>query len=103
MPDHIHFLMQSDDIIEFVRRFKGKVVPRARTINPRRRLWQRSFYDRALRKEELIEDIAGYIWENPVRAGIVDNPTDYLWSGSEVWINWREFYRRSEPGSSLSE
>jgi len=93
MPDHIHFLIQGNEIIGFVRLFKGKLTPVARSINPRRSLWQRSFFDHALRKEESISDIACYIWENPVRAGIADKPIDYLWSGSEVWPNWRRFYR----------
>jgi REP element-mobilizing transposase RayT len=94
MPDHVHFLMQGFEVIEFVRLFKGGMTPRARAVEPKRRLWQRSFFDHAVRKEESLSDIACYIWENPVRAGIVPNPTEYLWSGSEVWPNWRGFYGR---------
>jgi putative transposase len=93
MPDHIHLLIQGNDIIGFVRLFKGKLTPVARFINPRRPLWQRSFFDHALRKEESISDVACYIWENPVRAGIADKPTDYSWSGSEVWPDWKRFYK----------
>ncbi len=93
MPDHIHFLIHGNDIIGFVRLFKGKMTPVARSLNPRRSLWQRSFFDHALRKEEAISDVACYIWENPVRAGISDNPTDYSWSGSEVWPDWKRFYK----------
>ena len=92
MPDHIHFLIQGNGIIEFVRLFKGKMTPCARSIDSGRRLWQRSFYDHALRKEESVSDIACYIWENPVRAGIVNKPIDYFWSGSEVWPDWDKYY-----------
>ena len=94
MPDHIHFLIQGSRLIEFVRKFKGKMTPFARTIDPSKRLWQRSFFDHALRKEETLLDVACYIWENPVRANIVNNPGEFLWSGSEVWPNWRNYYGR---------
>ena len=92
MPDHIHFLIQGIRPIEFIRRFKGKMTPFARAIDPSNRLWQRSFFDHALRKEESLFDVACYIWENPVRANIVANPDEFLWSGSEVWLNWRKYY-----------
>ncbi len=92
MPDHIHLLIQGKNIIGFIRLFKGKMTPPARSIAPGRRLWQRSFYDHALRREESLSDIACYIWENPVRAGIVDKPVDYFWSGSEVWPKWDKYY-----------
>jgi len=93
MPDHIHLLIQGNDIICFVRLFKGKLTPVARSINPRRPLWQRSFFDHALRKEESVSDVACYIWENPVRAGLADKPTEYSWSGSEFWPDWKRFYK----------
>ena len=94
MPDHIHFLVQGVNIINFVRLFKGKLTPIARSIEPGRKLWQRSFFDHAIRKEESLHNIACYIWENPIRAKITDEPTRYRWSGSEVWPDWRSFYGR---------
>ncbi len=70
------------------------LTPQARAVERGRKLWQRSFFDHALRKEESLTDVACYIWENPVRAKIVEEPIDYAWSGSEVWTNWRSFYGR---------
>ena len=90
MPDHIHLLLEANEIVEFVRLFKGRMVPKALALERNRRLWQRSFYDHGIRKEESLQAIALYIWENPVRAGIVDCPQRYTWSGSQVWPNWRE-------------
>ena len=94
MPDHIHLLVQDHEVVSFVRLFKGRLTPRAREIEPGRRLWQRSFYDHALRKEESVAEIACYIWENPVRKGTIDDPTQYEWSGSEVFPDWKELYGR---------
>ncbi|MEE9495391.1 MAG: transposase [Desulfobacterales bacterium] len=94
MPEHIHILIHGNNLIELVRLFKGKMIPIARKIEPARKLWQRSFYDHVLRKEEALHEIAMYIWENPIRANIVNSPADYQWSGSEEWPNWRNFYGR---------
>jgi REP element-mobilizing transposase RayT len=98
MPDHIHFLLQCNNIVNFVRFFKGRMTSEARQLDPKRPLWQRSFYDHALRREEVLSEVSCYIWENPVRAEIVQNPVDYSWSGSEVWPNWRNFYRQKREG-----
>jgi putative transposase len=94
MPDYVHLLLLDLEIVDFVRLFKGKLTPSARQIEPQRQLWQRSFFDHPLRNEESLAEIDCYIWENPVRAGLVDEPKEYPWSGSEVWPDWRQFYGR---------
>jgi len=95
MPEHVHLLAQDTNIIQMVRLIKGRMTPYARQYEPKRRLWQRSFYDHALRKEESINRIAQYIFENPVRSGLVDNAVDHPWSGSNVWPNWSLNYELS--------
>jgi REP-associated tyrosine transposase len=94
MPDHVHLLLQDKDVVEFVRSFKGKMTAMALAREPEQRLWQRSFYDHALRTEETLEAVALYLWGNPVRAGLVEDPRTYRWSGSEVWPEWRALYGR---------
>lgn len=94
MPDHVHLLLQDKDVVEFVRVFKGKMTAIALAREPGRRLWQRSFYDHVLRKEENLVALARYIWENPVRTGLVGDPRKHRWSGSEVWPEWRALYGR---------
>ena len=81
MPDHLHLLLQDNDIVEFVRLLKGKLSVVSRRLEPGRRLWQRSFYDHGLRKEESVKDVCMYIWNNPVRKGIVKTAGEYPWSG----------------------
>jgi hypothetical protein len=41
-------------------------------------LWQRAFYDHALRKDEDVRQIARYIIANPLRRGLVKDVGDYL-------------------------
>ncbi|HAA02332.1 MAG TPA: transposase [Syntrophobacteraceae bacterium] len=89
MPDHIHMLAQDKDVVELVRLLKGRLIPAARRLEPGRVLWQRSFYDHALREVESLPAVALYIWQNPVRAGIIDSACAYPWSGSLVWPDWK--------------
>ncbi|MGV8073748.1 MAG: transposase [Syntrophobacteraceae bacterium] len=89
MPNHIHLLLQDKDVVELVRLFKGTLTREGRRLEPDRALWQRSFYDHALRREESLSDVALYIWQNPVRAGMIDCACGYPWSGSLVWPDWK--------------
>jgi len=92
MPDHVHLLVECENLAGFVRRFKGRATVAARSVDPDRRLWQRSFYDHLLRGDEDVLTVVRYIWGNPVRAGIVRKPGEYRWSGSAVWADWRAFF-----------
>ena len=46
-----------------------------------KRLWQKSFYDHVVRKEENLNSVAEYIFNNPVRKGMVENYDDYPFLG----------------------
>lgn len=92
LPDHVHLLVQDDDLVQFVRLFKGRLTLLARALEKARKLWQVSFYDHALREQESLRRVAGYIWENPVRAGLVEDPLAYPWSGSQAWPDWKFIY-----------
>jgi hypothetical protein len=50
-----------------------------------RELWQRRFYDRALRREDTLAKVSKYIFANPVLGGLAEEPQDYPFSGSFVW------------------
>jgi REP element-mobilizing transposase RayT len=87
MPDHLHILIQGKEgssLGEFMRIFKQKSEYYFRK-EADGFLWQRSYYDHVLRKEESIEEVAKYILENPVRKGLVNNFVDYPFSGSMVF------------------
>jgi len=90
----VHLLLQDSNVVDFVRLFKGRLTPKGNLAQPRKKMWQRSFHDHGLRKEEALEDVARYIWENPVRKGLVDDAPAYILSGSQVWPNWRDMFGR---------
>ena len=88
MPDHVRLLVEGTTERADVRRFAKMSKQRsgaAHALRCRGRLWQEGYHDRILRKDEDVKDIARYILENPVRAGLVRVPTDYPYLGSEIW------------------
>src|SRR5262249_31098595 len=87
MPDHLHLLIEArseaSDCLAFIRRakqFSGFYYSKAF----RRRLWQRYGYERILRNDEATLVVARYIFENPIRGGLVARVEDYPFLGSTV-------------------
>jgi REP element-mobilizing transposase RayT len=88
MPDHIHWLLELKNcqLTPLLQRVNSRS---ARAINRERgqheQVWQRGFYDRALRREEDLVAMARYVVANPLRAGLVKRIGDYpLWDA--VWL-----------------
>ncbi len=87
MPDHVHLVVQitgDGSVVDFVKEFKqrtGYAFKRATG----RSLWQRSYYDHVLRRDEDLVAACRYVFANPVRAGLVDREDEFAASGSLVW------------------
>ena len=83
MPDHVHILTGPSQaqggmpLPRFIRQFKAAVTHRLQDGGIAGSVWQRSFYDHVLRKDEDQEQVAQYILGNPVRQGLVQSPGDY--------------------------
>ena len=89
MPDHVHWLFQLGEHLDLpttIKRFKARSARRVNTyLNRQGALWQKAYYDHAVREEEDVRDIARYIVANPLRAGLVKHVGDYpLWDA--VWL-----------------
>lgn len=86
MPDHFHLLVEGregSDLREFVRLFKSRSSYLYKTLYGTS-LWQCSYFDRVLRKDEDSLKVAEYIITNPVRRGLVRDALQYPYSGSFV-------------------
>ena len=85
MPDHLHFLVRPQregaSVLKFTDQFKGKTTNRSWNLGWQGKLWQPRYYDHIVRQDESLRAIAGYILANPVRAGLVDSPDQWDWSG----------------------
>jgi len=87
MPDHLHLLLVGEEkssLDSFMKTFKQETSFAFKRAHGNS-LWQRSYYDHVLRKEETLEVVALYILNNPVRAGLVDDYRNYAFSGSLVF------------------
>jgi REP-associated tyrosine transposase len=90
MPDHVHlFVTGPDDFdlgqwVGMLKTFLGKSVARERMLEP---LWQRRFFDHVLRSEESYVQKWTYVWDNPVRAGLVENADDWPYAGEIITLD----------------
>lgn len=95
MPNHLHFLALGrsidSDLVKFVSSFKQMTgFEYQRRVG--RRLWQPKYFEHILRREEALEGVALYVWNNPVRAGICERAIDYGFSGS-MTMDWKKRFR----------
>jgi len=82
MPDHIHWLFELKDgsISGAVQRVKSMF---SKWLGEN--VWNRGFYDHAIRADEDLANVARYIVANPLRAGLVKRVGDYPhWDA--VWL-----------------
>ena len=88
MPDHFHWLieLQNKTLGELMCRIKSRSsVNINRLTKTHERVWQKGYYDRALRQEDDVKAAARYIIQNPIRAQIASRIGDYpLWDA--CWI-----------------
>ena len=88
MPDHIHLLTEATkakSIIAIVQELKGLWTKMAWQHELQGVIFQKSFFDHFLRKDEDIVTVVKYILNNPVRAGLVGTWQEYPFLGSIVY------------------
>ncbi|MGO2769469.1 REP-associated tyrosine transposase [Pseudomonas taetrolens] len=88
MPDHFHWLieLQNKTLGELMCRIKSRSsVNINRLTKTHERVWQKGYYDRALRQEDDVKAAARYIIQNPIRSQLATRIGDYpLWDA--CWI-----------------
>jgi len=91
MPDHIHLesvgMAAQSDLSEFMRAWKGTSAAPLRKAglhDP----FQKGFYDHILRPGDNQDSVAWYIFNDPVRKGLVKDPRDWAHSGSWMF-DWK--------------
>lgn len=98
MPDHFHALLTGRHITSDLLAF-AKNLKQVTGYDYERRcgevLWQKRPYDHILRESDNFDAVAGYIWMNPVRAGLCADPRDYPYSGSFT-MDWKKMMRPLE-------
>ncbi len=71
MPDHVHLLVSfpPDKILSRVVGLWKRALTKNHKIS-----WQRNFFDHRLRDERSSQQKSDYVLNNPVRAGLIDDP-----------------------------
>jgi REP element-mobilizing transposase RayT len=91
MPDHVHLVLTPlrDEnglfsVAEIMQGIKSSSAHQInRGLNRTGQVWQHESFDHVLRREEGIAAKVEYVIQNPVRAGLVRNASEYRW----LWIN----------------
>lgn len=89
MPDHLHWVFQlgeDHDLPTVMRLLKGRSAKEVNKALMRQGpVWQRTYFDHAIRDYEDIQAISRYLVANPLRSGLVANIGDYpLWDA--IWL-----------------
>lgn len=90
MPDHVHILLtpvvndfETVSIARIMQAIKSTSSHEInKLLNRKGRVWQEESFDYALRKEERAEQKLQYMLDNPVRAGLVRQWSEYRW----IWL-----------------
>ena len=89
MPDHVHMIIKPlktraktnclSKILHSIKSWTANQINCHR--GARGPVWQEETYDHIIRDRQDYETKSRYIWANPVRAGLTDDPTDWPWWG----------------------
>jgi REP element-mobilizing transposase RayT len=91
MPDHVHLLLlplRDQDgwpfpLVDILQCMKSATAHRInKLLHTSGPVWEEESFDHILRSDESLKEKCQYIWQNPVKAGLVARPEDYPW----LWI-----------------
>lgn len=81
MPDHLHLLLRPRSGYSLSRIMKGIKGTLGRKLNKLRgtngSVWQDESFDRMVRDQAELEEKLNYVFLNPVKAGLTDDPDAY--------------------------
>ena len=99
MPNHFHLLITPAESLERAMQLvKGGFSFRAkRELGFDGDIWQSSYYDRRVRDTSEYQKIKNYIRQNPVRALLVENSADYLYSSANLRFSLDAVPQRLKP------
>jgi putative transposase len=88
MPNHVHVLIEPlaehrlGDIVSSWKRFSARSANRA--LGRSGPFWLDDYWDTYIRNERHLESTVAYIENNPVKAGLVKEPEDWLWGHARL-------------------
>ena len=92
MPDHVHLILTPTGITleRAMQCVKGGFsFQRNKNLKVKRDIWQPSFADRRVRDSLEYAKYKDYIWQNPVKRGLVRTLEEYLYSSAHASFRGR--------------
>ncbi|MFB3884221.1 MAG: transposase [Thermodesulfobacteriota bacterium] len=87
MPNHIHLLVRPSDEENLAKMMQGITLCYSKYFNGENgrtgRLWECRYHSTVIDGERYLWAVSKYIENNPVRAGMVKKPEDYLYSSAK--------------------
>jgi REP element-mobilizing transposase RayT len=86
MPDHTHLLLRPLEIVAGRWHDLSAIMKSIKGVSARRinqllgtsgTVWQEESFDRIVRDADEYEEKADYMWNNPLKAGLVNDPEDW--------------------------
>lgn len=87
MPDHVHLFVRGTTEFNLGVWIRGLKRAVAAAVLGGTKIWQPGFFDHILRSDESYSEKWNYVFENPVRAGLVSHPEEWPYQGEIVWID----------------
>ncbi len=104
MPDHVHALIwfpKTGQLSPFMQQWKGRSLKRIKDFLFRSTaeysskllradpIWQVRFYSFEIYSTAKVEEKLTYLHLNPIRAGLVEKPTQWRWSSARWYLERR--------------
>jgi len=97
MPEHLHLLIvpkneySISQIMLFIKKGSSRIIHIKEDTSGH--LWSKRFFDKGIRSEQELLKTIEYIHNNPVKAGLVKEARDYLFSSANSrWATDLELY-----------
>jgi REP element-mobilizing transposase RayT len=106
MPNHVHLLIRPLVAPQLLlKSLKGASAREANRVLGRtgEPFWQKESYDHWVRNQEEFQRIWRYIENNPVKAGLVSSPEEYLWSSGRGVETSLDAARKSACATRVAE
>ncbi len=91
MPDHFHIILRLGENItlsKLMQRLKGSSSYEInRRLGRKGSVWYKGYYDRMIRDHEDVLQYLKYLYENPVRKGLVEEASEWKFTK----IKWEQF------------
>jgi len=88
MPNHVHVVIEilgNHSLSDIVRSWKSFTSRRANAqLGRSGPFWHADYFDRYMRDGEHLARTIEYVEQNPVKAGLIDVATDWLWSSARL-------------------